>query len=812
MNKAVRHLAFGQNALIIALSPRFNQERAIINESRAIVRGRFNWMTRKQSIHPYNGPAGGWGALRETEEALAEQHVLIKGARSLLRMNQPKGFKCPSCAWPDPSGPFPVKICENGAKALAWEATAKRVTREFFAAHPVSWLEQQSDYWLEGQGRLTEPMVYDEHSDRYVPIAWDQAFARIGRHLNALDDPDQAEFYTSGRASNEAAFLYQLFVREFGTNNFPDCSNMCHEATSVGLPPALGVGKATVVLDDFNHADAIFIFGQNPGTNSPRMLDELHAAARRGVQIVTFNPLKERALERFQDPKNPIEMATFRSTPISTHYFQVRVGGDCAALKGMMKALIEADDEALTKGKPRVLDADFINTHTHGFDALAADLRVTSWAAIERQSGLTRADLTTAARIYAGAKSVIAAWGMGITQHRYGTQNVQQIVNLLLLRGNIGRSGAGALPVRGHSNVQGDRTVGITERPTPEFLDRLKAVFGFEPPRNYGHAVVETAEAIVRGDAKVFVGLGGNFIAAIPDTEITSQAMRRLNLTVGINTKLNRGHLVHGRQSLILPCIARSELDMQADGPQFVTLEDSTCVVQASDGCNAPASPHLLSEPAIIAGMARATLPNSRIDWGAMVANYDRIRDAIEAVFPIFKDFNARVRKPGGFHLTSTARNRIWETPTGKANFLVFPGLDEDPHLDDPGVLRLTTIRSHDQFNTTVYALDDRYRGIFGQRRVLFLSREEMEKRGLAPYQLIDLKTVATDNTRRIACGFKVVPYDMPAGACAAYYPETNGLVPLYSRDEQSGTPTSKSVPVRILPSESANQPFKGDT
>jgi formate dehydrogenase major subunit len=431
-------------------------------------------------------------------------------------------------------------------------------------------------------------------------------------------------------------------------------------------------------------------------------------------------------------------------------------------------------------------------------------LRATSWPAIERQSGLTRADLTTAARVYAEAKAVIAAWGMGITQHRHGTHNVQQIVNLLLLRGNIGRPGAGALPVRGHSNVQGDRTVGITEKPTAEFLDRLKAVFGFEPPRRHGHAVVGTLEAMVRGDAKVFIALGGNFVVAVPDTEIATRAMRRLNLTVGINTKLNRGHLVHGRKALILPCLGRTELDMQAQGPQMVTIEDSTCVVQSSAGRNQPASPHLLSEPAIIAGMARATLPKSKIDWEAMVANYDCIRDAIEAVLPIFEDFNARVRKRGGFHLTSTARNRIWNTPTGKANFLVLPGLEEDPHQDDPDALWLTTIRSHDQYNTTIYALDDRYRGVFGQRRVLFLSREEMEKRKLAANELVDLKTVSSDNTERVARGFKVVPYDMPSRACATYYPETNALFPIYSRDEQSGTPTYKSIPVRIFRSESA--------
>ncbi len=760
-------------------------------------------MTSKPKIQPYSAPAGGWGALRATTHVLLDQRTLVKGTRSLFQMNQPDGFKCPGCAWPDPTHHAPFIFCENGAKALAWETTAKRATPEFFAAHTVTWLEQQSDHWLEQQGRLTHPMVYDEASDTYVPIEWEAAFELIGRALRALEHPDQAEFYTSGRTSNEAAFLYQLFVREFGTNNFPDCSNMCHEASSVGLPPAIGVAKATVVLEDFAHADAIFIFGQNPGTNSPRMLDELHAAARRGARIVTFNPLRERALERFTDPKNVMEMALMDWTAISSHYFQVRVGGDVAALKGIMKALIEADDAAGDSGR-RILDTRFIAMHTHGVEALIADLRKTAWADIVRRSGLRKRDLVRAARIYANAKSVICAWGMGITQHRHGTDAVQQIVNLLLLRGNIGRPGAGACPVRGHSNVQGDRTVGINEKPAPEFLDRIHDVFGFEPPRKDGHAVVAAVEAMIAGTAKVFIGMGGNFVAAIPDTEIAVAAMRKLELTVGIATKLNRGHLVHGRQALILPCLGRTEIDLQAEGPQAVTVEDSMCNVQASRGRNQPASPRLLSEPAIVAGMARATLPGSRVDWLWMIANYDRIRDAIEATLPIFRNFNERVRQPGGFHLGSTARQRIWNTPNGKANFHVFAGLDEDPRQDDPDALWLTTLRSHDQYNTTIYGLDDRYRGVFGQRRVLFLSRDEMAKRGLAADELVDLQTLSTDGIDRVVRGFKVVPYDMPTGACASYYPETNGLVPLYSRDERSGTPTSKAVPVRIFRSEAA--------
>jgi molybdopterin-dependent oxidoreductase alpha subunit len=755
-------------------------------------------MNKPPTIHPYKSPAGGWGALKATIDVLLEQGVAIKGTKNLLEINQPKGFDCPGCAWPDPSRPFPVKFCENGAKAMAWEATSKRVTPDFFAEHTVSWLAQQSDYWLEEQGRLTHPMVYDQASDKYLPIEWDEAFALIGRELRSLETPNQVELYTSGRASNEAAFLFQLFGREYGTNNFPDCSNMCHEATSVGLPPALGVAKGTVLLEDFAHADAIFIFGQNPGTNSPRMMDELHAAARRGVAIVTFNPLRERALERFADPKNVVEMGTFGATPISSNYYQVRIGGDAAALKGIMKALLEADDDAIAAGRPRIVAADFIARHTHGFEAFANDLRATTWDAIERRSGLQRSDLVTAAAIYANAKATIAVWGMGITQHRRGTETVQQIVNLLLLRGNIGRPGAGACPVRGHSNVQGNRTVGITEKPTAKFLDRLKDTFGFEPPRAHGHDVVTAIGEMVRGRSKAFIALGGNFVAATPDTAITQDAMRRLNLTVGINTKLNRGHVVHGRQALILPCLGRTEIDRQATGPQSITVEDSMSMVHASAGSNEPASALLRSECAIVAGIAQATLPNSRVPWAHIIENYDRIREAIEAVFPIFADFNVRIRVPGGFHLSSSARERIWMTPTGRANFMIFEGIEEDLGVADKDAIWLTSIRSHDQYNTTVYSLNDRYRGVFGQRRVIFLSAPDIKKRGLRAGEQVDLTSIADDGVDRVARGFKVVPYRLPEGSCAAYYPETNGLVPLQSHDAHSHTPSYKAIPIRI--------------
>jgi molybdopterin-dependent oxidoreductase alpha subunit len=516
-------------------------------------------------FEPYESPAGGWGALQATAKALREQSVLLKGGKSLLSMNQPDGFDCPGCAWPDPKHTSSFEFCENGAKAVAFELTSRRVTRDFFAAHTVRELEQHSDYWLEEQGRLTEPMRYDAASDHYVPIAWEEAFALIGRELRALDTPDHAEFYTSGRTSNEAAFLYQLFVRRFGTNNFPDCSNMCHEPTSVGLPESIGIGKGTVILDDFSNADAIFVIGQNPGTNSPRMMTELHNASRRGVPIVVLNPLRERALERFAAPQDPIEMATLSSTRIASEYCQVSVGGDVAALKGIMKLVLEAHDTAVQTGAP-ILDVAFIEQHTHGFSAFAEDLRRTSWDDILRVSGLSREQIGRVATIYMKASAVIVCYGMGITQHRHGSENVQQLVNLLLLRGNFGKPGAGICPVRGHSNVQGDRTVGIDEKPKPELLDRIEKVFGFRPPRTHGHTVVDAVAAMIDGRAKVFIGLGGNFVAAVPDKSIAEAAMRRLRLTVAISTKLNRGHLVHGEQALILPCLARSDIDIQSSG------------------------------------------------------------------------------------------------------------------------------------------------------------------------------------------------------------------------------------------------------
>ncbi|PTE11231.1 FdhF/YdeP family oxidoreductase [Mesorhizobium helmanticense] len=750
-------------------------------------------------IRPYNAPAGGWGALKALGEHLVEQGIPIKGAVTLGRMNQPEGFDCPGCAWPDPKHTSSFEFCENGGKAVAWEATAKRCTPEFFAAHTVAELSSWSDFDLEMVGRLTHPMAYDAASDHYVPVGWDEAFATVARHLNGLPDPNMAEFYTSGRTSNEAAFLYQLFVREFGTNNFPDCSNMCHEATSVGLPHSLGVGKGTCLLSDFDKTDCIFIFGQNPGTNSPRMMTSLRNASRRGATIMSFNPFRERALERFQSPQSPVEMATLTSTPISAKLYQVRVGGDVAVVKGLMKVLMEADDAARADELPAVLDWDFIKGHTTGIEALTADLRATRWEDIVSQSGLARDDIEYAARAYMQAERAIVVYGMGITQHRRGAQSVQQLANLTLLRGHIGREGAGLCPVRGHSNVQGDRTVGITETPTREFLDRLERRFGFKPPSQHGHNVVTALEAMKDGKVKVFFAIGGNFVSAIPDWEVTRAALRKLDLTVQVSTKLNRSHLVHGRDALILPCLGRTEIDVQATGPQSVTVEDSMSMVHASAGRNAPASEHLRSEPAIVAGIARATLgARSVVDWESFAADYDLIRDAIEDVFPIFQGYNARIRIPGGFHLTSNARERIWATASGKANFLVFDGLGEDPPQDGLDVLWLTTVRSHDQYNTTIYSMSDRYRGVFGQRDVVFLNEQEMERRGLQADDRVDLITQSTDGVERRLSNFRIVPYAFPNGSCAAYYPEANPLVPLYSHDPMSFTPSFKAIPIRI--------------
>lgn len=747
-----------------------------------------------RGVRPYDGPAGGWGALKAVAGALADQEAVSEGGTALLSANQPDGFDCPGCAWPDPKHTSSFEFCENGAKAVAWETTSRRATPEAVGAQTVSQLWDWSDHDLEDLGRLTEPLRYDPVSDRYVRAGWDEALGRIAEILRGLEHPDQAEFYASGRASNEAAFLFQLLGRRFGTNNFPDCSNMCHEPTSVGLTEQLGLGKGSVTLEDFDHADAIFSFGHNPGTNHPRMMATLRDCARRGAAIVVFNPLKERSLERFASPQDPLEMATMSSTDIASRYYQLKVGGDVAVLTGMMKLLIEAGQ----------VDRDFIDRHTSGFEALAGQVVAADWDWIEARSGLSRAKITEAAEIFGRSKAVILCYGMGVTQHRSASSLVQQLVNLLLLGGHIGRPGAGICPLRGHSNVQGARTVGVTEKPTPGLLADLERVFGFAPPAAHGHTVSEAIEAMMAGTARALVCLGGNFAVAAPDPALTFPALKRLDLTVNIATKLNRTHLLHGRESYILPCLGRTEIDVQAGGRQSVTVEDSMSMVHASRGLKAPASEHLRSEPWIVAQLGHGLFPaDDRIDWPGLAGDYDQIRGLIEAVFPKgFADYNSRIRTPGGFRLPVPSGERVWTTASGRADFRPYVPDDaamDDPARGDPEVLVLTTLRSHDQYNTTIYGLNDRYRGVKGRRDVVFAHPDDLSARGLAEGMRIDLVCAFDEDGQvRQLKGFTAVAMDLPRGCLAAYYPEANPLLPLSQRDRRSGTPAYKSMPVRM--------------
>jgi molybdopterin-dependent oxidoreductase alpha subunit len=748
----------------------------------------------KEKVIFYRGPAGGWPALFSSFQHIREQGIVGKGALTMLHANQPEGFDCPGCAWPDRNHHSTFEFCENGVKAVAAEATSRKLTADFFRQHPVTQLAEQDDYFLEAQGRLTEPLAYDPASDTYHPIAWDAAFTLIASELNALASPHEALFYTSGRTSNEAAFLYQLFVREFGTNNLPDCSNMCHEPSGVAMTEQIGIGKGTVTLDDFTQAEAIFIFGQNPGTNHPRMLGELRDASKRGCKIVAINPLRERGLERFAYPQDPVEMLTGSSTPIASAYFQPRIGGDLAVAKGLIKAVLES-------GR---IDAEFIARHTENFAAFGADIAAEPWSAIEQSSGLSEAELRQAAGIYIESKATIITWGMGITQHKHSVATIQMLVNLLLLKGNIGRPGAGACPVRGHSNVQGDRTMGIYEKPSEPFLERLGKAFDFTPPREHGHDVVGAIEAMAGGQAKVFFGMGGNFAAATPDTAKTHAALRRCELTVHVTTKLNRSHLVHGKKALILPCLGRTEIDLQAAGPQAVTVEDSMSMVHLSLGMNAPCSTTLLSEPAIVARLAAATLKRSKTPWLWLVEDYDRIRDKIGEVVEGFQDFNARVHVPGGFYLGNSARERCWRTEGGKAVFFphALPSHLPSPQLE-PGVFNLMTVRSHDQYNTTIYGLNDRYRGISGHRRVCFINKDDLQALGFKAGEWVDMTSRWSDG-ERTAARFLLVEYDIPRDCLASYFPETNALVPLQSHADRARTPTSKSIPVRLTRSAAA--------
>lgn len=726
--------------------------------------------------------AGGIPAITSTMKHAVGKMGVRRTFQTLLKINQKDGFDCPGCAWPDPMKRSIVEFCENGAKAVADEATTRRVTPGFFAMHTVDALAAQSDYWLNSQGRITHPMVLEAGSSHYEPIEWDTAFELIGDELSNLGSPDEAIFYTSGRTSNEAAFLYQLFVRAFGTNNLPDCSNMCHESSGVGLGEVIGIGKGTVLLEDFEKAGAIFVIGQNPGTNHPRMLTALQEAKRAGATIVTVNPLREPGLERFTHPQE-ITRLLGSGTSLTDLFLRVRINGDVALLKGLCKATVELG----------AIDESFVSDRTEGFDDLVEDLEATEWAELVEASGVTEADMREAAQIAADADGVIVCWAMGLTQHENGVANVQSVVNFLLLGGNIGRPGAGACPVRGHSNVQGDRTVGIIERPSDDFLDRLHDTFGIDPPRRHGTDTVAAIEAMHRGDARVFVGMGGNFLSASPDTGYTADAMRNCDLTVHVSTKLNRSHLVTGKRALILPCLGRTERDTQRSGPQFVTVENSMGIVHPSRGRLDPASDELLSEPAIVAGLARATIEGDTIDWDGLVADYDAIRDAIEACVPGFDDYNERVRQPGGFALPNGPRDGVFPTDSGKAKFTVHPLPEHD--LPDGGFLMMT-IRSHDQYNTTIYGLNDRYRGISGGRRVVFLHPQDIAAEGLNDGDLVDL--VGHPDASRVAEKFRVVPYDMPRRSAATYFPEANVLVPIDSFAKRSRTPTSKSVPITL--------------
>ncbi|MDQ1198429.1 FdhF/YdeP family oxidoreductase [Agrobacterium sp. SORGH_AS 787] len=759
-------------------------------------------MGKMDFIGKPSSAAGGWGALKSVGKRLLESGAPLSNVKTLLKTNQPDGFDCPGCAWGDPEHGSSFEFCENGVKAVSWEATEARVPPEFFAEHTVSTLSQWSDYELEKQGRLTNPLRYDRATDRYMPVSWALAFQEIGAILRGLDSPDRAEFYTSGRASNEAAFLYQLMVRLYGTNNFPDCSNMCHEASGVGLKASIGVGKGTVLLEDFEKTDAIFVIGQNPGTNHPRMLGDLRRAALRGARITVFNPIKEKGLQRFSDPQDKLEMITGGNTKIATNYYQPRQGGDMAAIRGISKVVFAADEAARAEGKPAIIDYDFIANHVLEFEAYRAAVDATSWETILDQSGLTREEIEEAASIYMNANSVIATWAMGVTQHKHSVIIVREITNLMLLRGNVGRPGAGLCPVRGHSNVQGDRTVGIDEKAPPALLDALEKEVGVAMPRNRGHNTVEAISAMLDGKAQAFIALGGNFLRATPDSPLIIEAFKKQKLTVNIATKLNHSHLVPGETSFILPCLGRTEIDRNSSGtPQIVTVEDSMSMVHGSGGINEPASPELRSEVAIIAGIAEATLGSDRVNWTALADDYDLIRDMIERVIPGFQQFNERVRVPRGFHLRNAAAEREWHTPEKKAVFFTGPLPEMTEHqeaLSKDGLFVLQTFRSHDQYNTTIYGLDDRYRGVYGERQVIFMNPNDMEKLGARSKQRVDVIGEYGDGVERVARNFRLVPYNIPQGSVGGYYPELNVLVPLHSYGEGSFTPTSKSVLVSV--------------
>ncbi|MFJ1975829.1 FdhF/YdeP family oxidoreductase [Streptomyces albogriseolus] len=730
--------------------------------------------------------AAGLPAIGHTLRMAHQQMGVRRTALTLLSVNQKDGFDCPGCAWPEPEHRHRAEFCENGAKAVAEEATLRRVTPEFFAAHPVSGLARRSGYWLGQQGRLTHPMYLPEGADHYEPVSWERAFGIVAEELTALSSPDEAVFYTSGRTSNEAAFLYQLFARRLGTNNLPDCSNMCHESSGSALSETIGVGKGSVLLEDLYRADLIVVAGQNPGTNHPRMLSALEKAKANGARVVSVNPLPEAGLERFKNPQTPKGLTA--GTALTDLFLQIRIGGDQALFRLLNKLVLDT---------PGAVDEEFVREHTHGFEEFAQAAGAADWESTLAATGLARGDVERFLRMVLDSERIVVCWAMGLTQHKHSVPMIREIVNFLLLRGNIGRPGAGVCPVRGHSNVQGDRTMGIFERPAPAFLDALEREFGFAPPREHGYDVVRAIRALRDGEAKVFFAMGGNFVSASPDTEVTEAAMRRARLTVHVSTKLNRSHVVTGARALILPTLGRTERDLQAGGEQFVTVEDSMGMVHASRGRLEPASPHLLSEPAIVCRLARRVLgAEDDVPWEEFEKDYAAVRDRIARVVPGFEDFNARVARPGGFALPHAPRDeRRFPTATGKANFTAAPV--EYPHLPE-GRLLLQTLRSHDQYNTTVYGLDDRYRGIRNGRRVVLVNPDDARELKLADGSYVDLVSEWKDGVERRAPGFRVVHYPTARGCAAAYYPETNVLVPLDATADVSNTPASKSVVVRL--------------
>ncbi len=743
-------------------------------------------------LHPAAKIAGGMPALVSAMKYVFREMGPIRAFSTLLRVNQMTGIDCPGCAWPDPDDRRSVlgEYCENGAKAIAEEATTKRVGPDFFAKYSVADLAQGTDFWIGKQGRITHPMVLRPGATHYEPIEWEAAFSLIAKQLNSLSSPDEAIFYTSGRTSNEAAFMYQLFVRQFGTNNLPDCSNMCHESSGLGLSKTVGIGKGSVTLEDLHQAEVIMVIGQNPGTNHPRMLTALQTCKRNGGKIITVNPLPEAGLMKFQHPQNPLDMIG-GGTQLTDLFLQVTINGDVALLKALLVLMQEAEEA----NPGTVWDHAFIAEHTAGYEALIADIKQQNLTELIAASGVAESELRAAARLLIQHEKIIICWAMGLTQHKNAVGNIQEIVNLLLLRGSIGKPGAGTCPVRGHSNVQGDRTMGIWEKPKAAFLDKMATNFKFNPPRAHGYDTVHAIEAMHSQKAKIFFAMGGNFLSATPDTEFTAEALKNCELTVQVSTKLNRSHLIHGKTALILPCLGRTERDVQASGEQFVSVENSMGVVHQSRGNLKPASSHLLSEPAIVAKLATAVLTQTSVDWMEWISNYDLIREAIESTIPGFDQYNQRVREKGGFYLPNGARNQRFDTSSGKAQFTINPvpshQLEADEYL-------MMTIRSHDQYNTTIYGLDDRYRGIYNERRVVLMNPSDMKDAGFVKESVVHLQG-AYEGEVREARHFRVVPYDIPRRCVATYFPEANVLVPIRNRATGSHTPASKSVAVRVV-------------